>query len=202
MGGLIAAAPMRFCASSATPPTPSSAGKAVPTNPPGDVQPEAPSKAAPPAASAAETKAAQTAHSTTHSDATSTCMSPADHATEILSAIRSRNFAEVQGKTQKLVASHWHDDYAIPLACLLCFIVTWYWQASSYRQIARNVQKVEANAIAETKALEEKVTEMRARIAKNLVNRTASLSEIQKQNSELTRVIDQMTTALKQCPPR
>lgn len=96
----------------------------------------------------------------------------------------------------------WHDDYALPAACVVILLVYWYWQSASRRHVFRMCDAAEHRTIDECESLRARVDSMRKKWEAEMKAKQREVREVQEANSGLARSIDQMTTALKACTPR
>ena len=113
-------------------------------------------------------------------------------------ALRKGDLRELRGSLEK----HWRDEYNVPIICLFLFLIAYYWSTSTVRSTERLCQGMIAKTRGDVDSLHKMVKESNARWIKDVQTRETAVKVIQKQNMELTKTIDQMTTALKQCAPR
>ncbi|CAJ1033378.1 hypothetical protein Q4I30_006470 [Leishmania utingensis] len=124
---------------------------------------------------------------------------PAD---EVLDAVKKRDFSAVQTHATKLVQSQWREEYNVPAACVVVFFVMWYWIAWTRRSIRRKCEATEACVRQQTDEMVEIVRNMTEKWKYDMAKANRQMQGIIDKNSELTRDIDRMTTALRSCSIR
>jgi hypothetical protein len=116
----------------------------------------------------------------------------------LLTAVRARDL----GAAQAVLGQHWHDQYALYVLCVVLVLVVYYTTASSMRHTTRRCQAVEQRCREELNILRDTMRSTMERWGREMVQRDEQMMDIQKQNMSMTRTVDQMTFALKQCAPR
>ncbi|CUI14943.1 membrane-associated protein, putative [Bodo saltans] len=116
----------------------------------------------------------------------------------LLTAVRARDL----GAAQAVLGQHWDDQYAVYVLCVVLVLVVYYTTASSMRHTTRRCQAVEQRCREELHILRDTMRGTMERWGHEMIQRDEQMMEIQKQNMLMTRTVDQMTFALKQCAPR
>ncbi|CAG9579490.1 conserved hypothetical protein [Leishmania major strain Friedlin] len=124
---------------------------------------------------------------------------PAD---EVMDAVKKRDFNAMQTHATKLVQSQWKEEYNVPAACVVIFIVMWYWIAWTRRSIRRKCEATKASVKQQTDEMVEIVRNMTEKWKVDMAKANKQMQGIIDKNSELTRDIDRMTTALRSCSIR
>lgn len=119
-------------------------------------------------------------------------------AAALLTAVRARNLHAAQA----VLGQHWQDQYAVYVLCVLLVLVVYYTTASSMRHTTRRCQAVEHRCREELNILRETMRGTMERWGREMIQRDEQMMDIQRQNMTMTRTVDQMTFALKQCAPR
>lgn len=165
--------------------------------PPAQPQQEAkPKDVAPPAESQASgTGAAAAAKS-------SECGDYRFPTTEVIDAVKKRDFNAVQTHATRLVQRQWKESYNVPAACIVVFVVVWYWIAWSRRSIRRKCEALKASTRQQTEEMVEVVRSMTEKWKGEMAKANQQMQGIIDKNSELTRDIDRLTTALRSCSVR
>lgn len=101
----------------------------------------------------------------------------------------------------RVVEQSWRDEYVVPVVCLLAAIMVYYTTSISRRSAQRRCEAAEARCKEELQLLREQLTGLLDKWESELTRRESEIERIQKENMELTRSVDQMTFALKQCAP-
>ncbi|KPI82710.1 hypothetical protein ABL78_8279 [Leptomonas seymouri] len=123
-------------------------------------------------------------------------------ANEVLDAVKNRDFNTVQVHASRLVQSRWREAYNVPAACIIIYIVVWYWIAWSRRSIRRKCEAVQASVKQQTEEMVDIVRGMTEKWKADMAKANRQMQGIIDKNSELTRDIDRMTTALRSCSIR
>lgn len=123
-------------------------------------------------------------------------------ANEVLDAVKKRDFNTVQTHASKLVQSQWKEAYNVPAACIVIFVVMWYWIAWSRRSIRRKCEAMVASTKQQTEEMVDVVRNMTEKWKTDMAKANQQMQGIIDKNSELTRDIDRMTTALRSCSIR
>lgn len=124
---------------------------------------------------------------------------PAD---EVMDAVKKRDFNAMHTHATKLVQSQWREEYNVPAACVVIFIVMWYWIAWTRRSIRRKCEATKASVKQQTDEMVEIVRSMTEKWKADMAKANKQMQGIIDKNSELTRDIDRMTTALRSCSIR
>ncbi|KAG5497745.1 hypothetical protein JKF63_04012 [Porcisia hertigi] len=123
-------------------------------------------------------------------------------ADEVLDAMKKRDFNAVQTHATKLVQSRWREEYNVPAACVVIFAVMWYWIAWTRRSVRRKCEAIKASTKQQTEEMVKIVRDMTERWKSDMAKANKQMQGIIDKNSELTRDIDRMTTALRSCSIR
>ncbi|TPP42461.1 Adaptor complexes medium subunit family protein [Leishmania donovani] len=121
---------------------------------------------------------------------------------EVMDAVKKRDFNAMQTHATKLVQSQWKEEYNVPAACVVIFIVMWYWIAWTRRSIRRKCEATKASVKQQTDEMVEIVRNMTEKWKVDMSKANKQMQGIIDKNSELTRDIDRMTTALRSCSIR
>ncbi|KPA74573.1 putative mitochondrial hypothetical protein [Leptomonas pyrrhocoris] len=121
---------------------------------------------------------------------------------EVLDAVKKRDFNAVQTHASKLVQSQWRESYNVPAACIIIYIVMWYWIAWRRRSIRRKCEAIMASTKQQTEEMVDIVRNMTEKWKCDMAKANQLMQGIIDKNSELTRDIDRMTTALRSCSIR
>lgn len=121
---------------------------------------------------------------------------------EVLDAVKKRDFNAVQTHASKLVQSQWKEAYNVPAACIVIFVVMWYWIAWSRRSIRRKCEAMTASTKQQTEEMVDIVRGMTEKWKTDMAKANQQMQGIIDKNSELTRDIDRLTTALRSCSIR
>jgi hypothetical protein len=121
---------------------------------------------------------------------------------EVIDAVKKRDFNAVQTHASRLVQSQWKEVYNVPAACIVVFVVMWYWIAWSRRSIRRKCEALKASTKQQTEEMVEVVRGMTEKWKTDMAKANQQMQGIIDKNSELTRDIDRMTTALRSCSIR
>lgn len=121
---------------------------------------------------------------------------------EVLDAVKKGDFNRMQSHATQLVQSRWKDEYSVPAACAVIFLVMWYWVAWTRRSIRRRCAAVEASVQQKSEEMVESVRSMTQKWSSDMTKANAQMQGIIDKNSELTKDIDRMTTALRSCSIR
>ncbi|GET91310.1 hypothetical protein, conserved [Leishmania tarentolae] len=124
------------------------------------------------------------------------------HAGEVMDAVKKRDFNAMQTHATKLVQSQWKEEYNVPAACVFIFIVMWYWIAWTRRSIRRKCEATKACVKQQTDEMVAIVRSMTEKWKADMAKANKQMQGIIDKNSELTRDIDRMTTALRSCSIR
>ncbi|KAG5471527.1 hypothetical protein LSCM1_01621 [Leishmania martiniquensis] len=123
-------------------------------------------------------------------------------ANEVMDAVKKRDFNAVQTHATRLVQSQWREEFNVPAACVVVFVVMWYWIAWTRRSIRRKCEAAKASVKQQTDEMVEMVRSMTEKWKGDMVKANRQMQGIIDKNSELTRDIDRMTTALRSCSIR
>ncbi|KAG5471859.1 hypothetical protein LSCM4_03419 [Leishmania orientalis] len=123
-------------------------------------------------------------------------------ANEVMDAVKKRDFNAVQTHATKLVQSQWREEFNVPAACVVIFVVMWYWIAWTRRSIRRKCEAAKASVKQQTDEMVEIVRSMTEKWKCDMAKANRQMQGIIDKNSELTRDIDRMTTALRSCSIR
>nr|AGN32915.1 hypothetical protein [Trypanosoma rangeli] len=118
---------------------------------------------------------------------------------DILRAVRQRDFNAFQSHAVDVVQHKWKEEHSIPAVCLIFFFLTWYWVSSSRRRVVRSCRATEAKVKEEADQTLELVNTLVRKWRKDVQKADQQLQLILDKNSELTKDIDRMTAALRQC---
>ncbi|RNF04017.1 hypothetical protein TraAM80_05467 [Trypanosoma rangeli] len=118
---------------------------------------------------------------------------------DILRAVRQRDFNAFQSHAVGVVQQKWKEEHNIPAACVIFFFLTWYWMSSSRRRVVRSCRATEAKVREEADQTLEVVNTLVRKWRKDVQKADQQLQLILDKNSELTKDIDRMTAALRQC---
>ncbi|EPY22218.1 hypothetical protein STCU_08292 [Strigomonas culicis] len=121
---------------------------------------------------------------------------------DLLRAVKSGDFGKVQSHATELVQNKWRDEYSVPTACVVIFLVFWYWWAWTRRSIRRKCDAMRATIQEEADQTVERVGNLVKEWKKNMSKANEQMKKIIDKNSELTKDIDRMTTALRSCSIR
>lgn len=130
------------------------------------------------------------------------CATPRGERPDIFGAVKSRDFAALQQHASQLFSTHWKDEYAVPVVCVVVVFATHYWLSARSRRIDRMCEAAADRCNKDLDNLKDQVNTLRKKWESDMKDRETAVREVLQQNSELTKSIDQMTTALKQCAPR
>lgn len=122
--------------------------------------------------------------------------------TEVIDAVKKRDFTAVQSHATRLVQHQWRESYNVPAACIVVFAVVWYWIAWSRRSIRRKCEALKASTKMQTEEMVEVVRNMTEKWKGDMAKANQQMQGIIDKNSELTRDIDRLTTALRSCSIR
>lgn len=122
--------------------------------------------------------------------------------TKLIQAVRERDFNAVQTHAAGIVQNKWKDEYSVPAACLFILLVTWYWMSSTVRRVRRACSAAEAKVKEEAEQTKVYVNNLVSKWEEELRMADAKLQAILVKNGDLTKDIDRMTAALKQCSIR
>ncbi|KAK7197567.1 hypothetical protein NESM_000706900 [Novymonas esmeraldas] len=123
-------------------------------------------------------------------------------ANEVMDAVKKRDFNAVQSHATRLVQSRWREEYNVPAACIIVFTVMWYWIAWTRRSVRRRCEATKASVHQQTEEMVEVVRSMTERWRGDMAKANTQMQGIIDKNSELTRDIDRLTTALRSCSIR
>eukprot|EP00744_Colponema_vietnamica_P018342 GILI01025890.1.p1 GENE.GILI01025890.1~~GILI01025890.1.p1 ORF type:complete len:175 (+),score=31.63 GILI01025890.1:55-579(+) len=130
----------------------------------------------------------------------STSPSPKSYDTAaLIDSLKKKDFSAAQVQAIAIAQSSWSDDYAVPLACLLILLVTFYWARSSHRSMVRTSSAQVVNHTSVIGDFQKRLDDITKTTSEGLAKRARSMDTVQQANGELTTVIDQMTAALRQC---
>lgn len=121
---------------------------------------------------------------------------------EVIKAVRSGDIAKMQTTATELVQHKWKEEYTLPAACVVVFLVSWYWVAWTRRSVRRKCAAMVAatrQEAAETVKLVHSLTE---KWGKDITKSNEHMKAIIEKNSALTADIDRMTAALRSCSIR
>ncbi|RNF27351.1 uncharacterized protein Tco025E_00421 [Trypanosoma conorhini] len=118
---------------------------------------------------------------------------------DILRAVKQRDFNAFQSHAVEIVQHTWKEEHSIPAVCLIFFLLTWYWASSSRRRIVRSCRATEARVKEEADQTLELVGTLVRKWRHDVQKADQQLQLILDKNSELTKDIDRMTAALRQC---
>lgn len=121
---------------------------------------------------------------------------------EVFDAVKKRDFNTVQTHASRLVQSQWKEAYNVPAACIVIFAVMWYWISWSRRSIRRKCETMKASTKQQTEEMVDIVRTMTEKWKTDMAKANQQMQGIIDKNSELTRDIDRMTTALRSCSIR
>lgn len=121
---------------------------------------------------------------------------------EVLHAVKSGDFSKVQSQATKLMQGSWKEEYSIPAACVVVFIITWYWIAWTRRSTRRRCAILEASLQKEAEQTVEMVKNVTGKWKLELAKSNDRMLDVIDKNSMLTGDIDRMTTALRSCSIR
>ena len=91
------------------------------------------------------------------------------------------------------------EETYLPLICLIFMGILWYWMSSSHRRVARMCESSRALSLAKLKEVKDDLARLEKTWKDSLKSREEQIRQVQEQNSDLTRVIDQMTSELRRC---
>lgn len=123
----------------------------------------------------------------------------AENAALILESLKKKDFNSAQAQAYQLAQSGLSDEYAVPIACVLALIITFYWARSSHNSAVRSSDTHTSNTVSTLGELYKKLDDVSRNATEGMQKRNKSMETIQQANGELTTVIDQMTAALRQC---
>ncbi|PBJ76365.1 hypothetical protein TcG_04453 [Trypanosoma cruzi] len=118
---------------------------------------------------------------------------------DILRAVKQRDFNAFQSHAADIVQHTWKEEHSIPAVCLLFFLITWYWASSSRRRVVRSCKATEAKVKEEADQTLTLVNTLVRKWRQDVQKADQQLQLILDKNSELTKDIDRMTAALRQC---
>lgn len=121
---------------------------------------------------------------------------------EVMSAVKKGDFNAMQSHATRLVQSQWREAYNVPAACVVIFVVMWYWIAWTRRSIRRKCEAMKAAVKQQTEEMVDIVRGMTEKWKGDMAKANKQMQGIIDKNSELTRDIDRMTTALRSCSIR
>jgi hypothetical protein len=120
-----------------------------------------------------------------------------DTAAMLLSAVRDRNLHVAQS----VLAQHWRDQYAVYVLCSVLAMVVYYTTTSSMRHTQRRCEAATHRCQEELDILRDSMRSTMERWGREMIQRDEQMVDIQRQNMTMTRSVDQMAFALKQCAP-
>ncbi|CAD2213476.1 hypothetical protein ADEAN_000091700 [Angomonas deanei] len=123
-------------------------------------------------------------------------------AEEVLNAVKKGDFNMVQTHATKLVQQQWKEEYTLPAAFVLLFLFCWYWWAWSRRSIRRKCETIRASVQDEADQTVDQIRGLTEKWKKDITKADDQMKVIIDKNSELTKDIDRMTTALRSCSIR
>ncbi|KEG14041.1 hypothetical protein DQ04_00661190 [Trypanosoma grayi] len=118
---------------------------------------------------------------------------------DILRAVKQRDFNAFQSHAVGIVHHKWKEEHNIPAVCLLILLVTWYSVSSARRRVVRSCKATEAKVKEEAEQTVELVGTLVRKWRQDIQRADQHLQLILDKNSELTKDIDRMTAALRQC---
>lgn len=121
---------------------------------------------------------------------------------DVLQAVRSGDINRIQDTATKLVRSQWREEYTLPVACAVVFVILWYWVAWTRRSVRRKCAAAEAAVRQEAKETVELIRGLTQKWSRDLAKSDEQMKAIIEKNSTLTADIDRMTTALRSCSIR
>lgn len=138
------------------------------------------------------------------SDRNATAATPAEGpyhfpAKDVLNAMKAGDFGKVQNHATDLVQHKWKEEYSVPTACAVIFLVLWYWVAWSRRSIRRQCRQLEAAMELEASETVELVRSLTQKWRRDISKSNDQMQGIIDKNSALTGDIDRLTTALRSC---
>lgn len=125
--------------------------------------------------------------------------SAAESAALIFESLKKKDFGTAQAQAMHLAQSGASDEYAVPAACLLALLITFYWARSSHRSAVRRCDQQAAFMASVAGDLSKRVEDVSNGSVEALAKRSKAMETVQQANGELTTVIDQMTAALRTC---
>jgi TolA-binding protein len=112
----------------------------------------------------------------------------------------SRTFRKKLHQVTPAVAEAVKFEYAMVTSiCLLVTIIVTYWIDSNHRRVVRLNEAALASAQEQLKELKGEITRLDEVWTSQMTGREEQIRQVQEQNSELTRLIDQLTSQLRQC---
>ncbi|KAH8617699.1 hypothetical protein ERJ75_000351300 [Trypanosoma vivax] len=120
---------------------------------------------------------------------------------EIIEAVRRRDFSAVQSHAVGFAHNKWKEEHNIPAACLGFTLLTWLFVSSGRRRIKRACLVTEAKVAEEAEQTLDLVNTLVRNWRHEVQRAEQQLQLILDKNSELTKDIDRMTAALRQCYP-
>ncbi|ORC84468.1 uncharacterized protein TM35_000441240 [Trypanosoma theileri] len=118
---------------------------------------------------------------------------------DILRAMKQRDFNAIQTHAAEIVHHKWKEEHSIPALCLLFFLLTWYSVSSARRRVVRSCKATEAKIKEEAEQTLELVGRLVGKWREDVQRADQQLQLILDKNGELTKDIDRMTAALRQC---
>ncbi|KAH9600977.1 hypothetical protein LSM04_004831 [Trypanosoma melophagium] len=118
---------------------------------------------------------------------------------DILRAVKQRDFNAIQTHAAEIVHHKWKEEHSIPALCLLFFLLTWYSVSSARRRAVRSCKATEAKVKEEAEQTLELVGRLVGKWREDVQRADQQLQLILDKNGELTKDIDRMTAALRQC---
>ena len=155
------------------------------------------SSGAPSSSSADKASSSTTAEATSAAAADGHSHSAAESAALIFESLKKKDFGTAQAQAMHLAQSGASDEYAVPAACLLALLITFYWARSSHRSAVRRCDQQAAFMASVAGDLSKRVEDVSNGSVEALAKRSKAMETVQQANGELTTVIDQMTAALR-----
>lgn len=121
---------------------------------------------------------------------------------DVLQAVKSGDINRMQDTAARLVQSKWKEEYTLPAACVVVFIILWYWVAWTRRSVRRKCAAAEAAVRQEAQETVEMVRSLTEKWRKDLNKSNERMKAVIEKNSDLTGAVDRMTTALRSCSIR
>lgn len=113
---------------------------------------------------------------------------------EFQRAMRDREFA-----SHLIQHRLWKEEYAIYLLCMVCFCLVYYSTTSSIRHTRRRCELLEQRTKEEMELLRTTLKSTLDRWEKDLLSRDEKIHAVHARNCELTKMVENMTTAIKTC---